>query len=965
MPLLVIEKGKEKGKRVRVRENAPATLGRDAKSTLRIADVMASRKHCQIQGRLGRWTLRDLDSSNGTLLNGQPVEGEVSLAFDDKVQVGQTLVFFLEDEQHDKRGPLSGRDIAGYRVGEILGRGGMGSVYGAVQVSLERNVALKVLAPELVRDKAFIERFISEARRAGQLNHPNIVQVYDVGNVDDVYFYSMEYVSQGSVTDLLRKDRMLTVERSLALVLDAARGLEYAERKGVVHRDIKPDNLMISEDWVVKIGDLGIAQKTTPDGSANQEEGISGSPYYIAPEQAMGRPIDTRADIYALGVTFFEMLSGEPPFTGNTMREIVLKHVREDVPDIRKLNADVAPEVAAVITRMTQRDPEQRYLRAEQLVSELAALANVYPLRESQRVRAPIDLRSAATVAIAPGEMPGSSSTDRVSVAGPASVATPGSREGPGAPASTHDDEPLDEDDPDAPPSSFTGDAAAPAEDSGYRPVILGCLVILVLAVAAISSIGAYRLAKNHRKQQIEQAEAWDGRLQAITTLIDGGEYDEAITTADAFAADETVDEAWRAKAREYAEEARTKRSDATAAQRDAAATTRLEQITGAVDASDLASLVKGVADLEALVDELGGTDAAAKAATRIGEWRQAIAGLRAAETEMKERLELEEQRFARVRRQVLDDLSIDDDFAKAFSEASRARVAAPKDLPTVIAGYDALVREIRDEAGKHVDELQWDADRDLKRAKDDNDELRARQVKERLEAFLPKIRGTIMPMRIKRLDDTAKKAGAIAREIVQGQRQEQIDRDLRALEPNAADENKLRAFDFESFVTELDEEKRGFLDTEEGLRSCDRRIRLHQAAARARDRLIAHVTGAAKFEAKLTYVQKSTGTLIAVKASRAGGIHFEHDEMGAEWTIPWEKVDAGRMTEYVKALPELDLVAHYELAATLFARGWFADSQRELDAIRAAIARGDPPGDAELPGWLDELAAELALKER
>jgi serine/threonine protein kinase len=327
---LVVEKGRSKGKALRLKPNGVVTIGRDASTTLRLVDAQASRKHVKVEAKLGEYVLEDLDSSNGTFVNGQRVQRHV-LQVGDKVQVGDTLIYFLEETTSEdgtsgeRKGELSGRELDGYRLGRLLGRGGMGTVYEAVQVSLERTVAFKVLARELTRDPALIERFVAEARAAGRLSHPNIVAVFHVGQAaagaQPIHYYSMEYMPGGSVDDLLTKEGRLPLQRSIPILFDAARGLEYAERQGLVHRDIKPGNLMLGADEVAKIADLGLA--TWQPGA--QE--ACGSPHYVAPEQALGKPVDHRADLYALGVTWYHMLAGDTPFTGQSAREVLLKQI--------------------------------------------------------------------------------------------------------------------------------------------------------------------------------------------------------------------------------------------------------------------------------------------------------------------------------------------------------------------------------------------------------------------------------------------------------------------------------------------------------------------------------------------------------------------------------------------------------------------------------------------------------------
>ncbi|MGE0710234.1 MAG: protein kinase [Planctomycetota bacterium] len=380
---LVVEKGPQKGSFLRLKANGQVVVGREAQNDLAIKDPQASRKHFRIEAKLGEYRLQDLQSSNGTFVNGERQQNAV-LRPGDRIAAGGTLLFFLretDEEKGHRRGPLTGKEVGGYRVGRVLGRGGMGTVYEAVQISLERTVALKVLSPELQQDPEFIERFIGEARAAGRLNHANIVSVFDVGRVDDLQFFSMEYMAGGSLDDLRRREGTVPVADTIPLMFDAARGLEYAEKQGLVHRDIKPDNLMLSGDGVLKICDLGLAIFT-----ARQQE-VSGSPHYIAPEQALGQELDHRADLYALGVTWYELLCGQTPYSGSSAAEIARKHVEEQAPPLAERAPGLLPEVVALVEGLMQKDPAQRLGSARQLQADLAELARRLELAETIRLR--------------------------------------------------------------------------------------------------------------------------------------------------------------------------------------------------------------------------------------------------------------------------------------------------------------------------------------------------------------------------------------------------------------------------------------------------------------------------------------------------------------------------------------------------------------------------------------------------
>lgn len=375
MPRLLVEKGPDRGKAVTVTTGQQIVAGRDKSADLQLSDTMASRKHFLIASKGSIFGLKDLGSANGTLVNGRKAEGAHKLQAGDSIQVGETLLSWLADETQDKQGGLIGHAIGGYRIEERLGRGAMGTVYKATQLSLGRTVALKVLSPDLVKDEKFCEMFVKEARAAGGLNHPNIIQVYDVGDENGNYYFSMEFAARGSVLEELQAQRQIPLTRAVKIIRDACAALDYAERKGLVHRDIKPDNLMVMEDHTVKLGDLGLAMSTVE--LQAEQDGVFGTPHYIAPEQAMGKPIDHRADIYALGATFYRMLSGKTLFTGTTVKEILKKQVREVHPPITDWVPDCPEAIGRILDRMLIKNPAERYQHASEIAQDLTDFENL------------------------------------------------------------------------------------------------------------------------------------------------------------------------------------------------------------------------------------------------------------------------------------------------------------------------------------------------------------------------------------------------------------------------------------------------------------------------------------------------------------------------------------------------------------------------------------------------------------
>ncbi len=368
MPRLVIEKGRDKGSVLVVQSQGTLFVGRDPSSSLQLRDPMASRMHFKLECDENGIRLNDLESLNGTLVNGGSVR-ETQLKGGDLIQVGETLLSFMADDAPEDA--LIGQRIGGYKLLDRVGRGGMGTVFKAEQVDLQRIVALKLISEEHTKNKEFVDMFIHEARAAAKLNHPHIVQVYDVKRFGDKYYFSMEYVSGGSVQDIVNKQRTIPVDETVRMILEAARGLDYAHKKGIIHRDVKPDNLMLSETGMVKIGDLGLARGLEEKVGPAEETSVIGTPHYIAPEQVLGKPADFRSDIYSLGGTAYRMLSGVTPFTAHGVRELVKKKIREDPAPLQELNPPPPKRVCEIVSRMMARDPDRRYQSMAEVVTDL------------------------------------------------------------------------------------------------------------------------------------------------------------------------------------------------------------------------------------------------------------------------------------------------------------------------------------------------------------------------------------------------------------------------------------------------------------------------------------------------------------------------------------------------------------------------------------------------------------------
>lgn len=365
MSVLIFESGPLKGTTIRIEPDRVYTFGRDEKAEVPLSTEVASRVHAKLRGKDGHFYLKDSDSSNGTYVNDGRITGVHELRSGDRISIGNEIISFLDDTE---AGAAAGRTLGGFQLVARLGRGGMGTVYRAIQKSLNREVALKILAPELARDQKFVEQFKKEARAAAQLNHPNIVAVYDVEEGGGLIYYAMEFMPGGTVEDRLNKQGPLPVDGALSWLLDAARGLQYAELKRIVHRDIKPDNLMLTDLETVKIADLGLALATHEGGS---EIGIHGTPHFIAPEQVRGEKLDTRSDLYSLGATFFRMLTGKTPFSGENAEEILRKQVKDPAPSVRTLRSEIPEKVAAIAARLLEKDPNARFQTTADLIAAI------------------------------------------------------------------------------------------------------------------------------------------------------------------------------------------------------------------------------------------------------------------------------------------------------------------------------------------------------------------------------------------------------------------------------------------------------------------------------------------------------------------------------------------------------------------------------------------------------------------
>lgn len=280
--------------------------------------------------------------------------------------------------------------IGGYEVMSRLGKGQMGSVYKARQLSLDRVVALKVLPSRLAGDKRYLDRFLREAKAAGRLNHPNIVTAVDFGESDGLYYYAMDYIEGVNVGAILEEEGKLGEDEALAIALQIAKALEHAHKHNIIHRDIKPENIMLDMEGMARLCDLGLAREANEDGALTQVGIVLGTPYYVSPEQAQGRrDLDIRSDIYSLGITLFHMVTGEVPFKGPTGPAIMVKHINDEMPDPRKFNPNLSNGTAQLIRKMTAKKRERRYQTPADMIKDMErVIAGERPAAAGQVIRA-------------------------------------------------------------------------------------------------------------------------------------------------------------------------------------------------------------------------------------------------------------------------------------------------------------------------------------------------------------------------------------------------------------------------------------------------------------------------------------------------------------------------------------------------------------------------------------------------
>lgn len=380
--------------------------------------------------------------------------------------------------------------IGHYTIVSELGRGGMGVVYKAHEESLNRFVAIKMLGEHLESDDEYVQRFVREAQSAAALSHPNIVQIYSIAEENDHHYFVMEYVQGTSVQRLIQTKGKLAPADAARLILQAASGLQDAHGQGVIHRDIKPANLMVTDRGLVKIADFGLALMGSANTRLTATGMLMGTPGYLSPEQCLDQGPDHRTDIYSLGVTFFEMVTGTMPFRADSPLALLKLIVELEAPDIRELNPEVDDDLRAIIAKMLAKDREERYANATEII---AAIRDWLEAR-GEPLQSPSDgLGTGSAAGVLPPPPP-SLNEDEINTQPTIAV------------DSGATDEPL----PDTPPPPPAPAATAPAAPAVTSPaphatapttqeqprdsqsrtgLIIAAVVVFILAGAAVASV--------------------------------------------------------------------------------------------------------------------------------------------------------------------------------------------------------------------------------------------------------------------------------------------------------------------------------------------------------------------------------------------------------------------------------------------------------------------------------------------
>jgi len=256
---------------------------------------------------------------------------------------------------------LLGKNLGHYQLVRLLGAGGMGAVYEGTDTQTDARVAVKVMRGELGENSEALHRFRREAHVAGEIAHPNVARVIDSGSAEEIHYLVMEYIDGRSLRDLIQEKGRIAGTRSLDIIRQTVKGLQAALDHGCIHRDIKPENLMLTNDGLVKIVDFGLARRESSDSFKTATGAVMGTPHYMPPEQASGRNVDHRSDIYSLGATFYHLLTGQTPFKGDSAIAIIQMHMANEPQAITHWNPNVPEAICQVVYRMMRKTPDERF----------------------------------------------------------------------------------------------------------------------------------------------------------------------------------------------------------------------------------------------------------------------------------------------------------------------------------------------------------------------------------------------------------------------------------------------------------------------------------------------------------------------------------------------------------------------------------------------------------------------------
>jgi len=372
------------GKEFSLAAGAELVIGRHRDNAIAIADGKASRKHCRVFSKPdGTAWVEDLDSANGTEVNSDEIFSPRQLVDGDQIIIGKAKIRFLGDTVQTTPAvgttiiraepkELLDRLVGGCRLTAVIADGHTGTVYRAKQLSLNREVALKIFKSEmLTRDPGFAERFLTEARRAGSVMHPNVVQIHECGHDDGLLWYCMELVEGDTLEDLVTRDGQLDPMLALVIAEQAATALQAAHAKNVMHGDVNPGNLMLAGEGKLKLLDLGLVRVLNSGRTSAGKKRVVGNPWYMSPERAKGEDGDQRSDIYSLGCVLFHLVTGHPPFDDDNPKEILKAHLERPIPNAVDSVPGLPKKFDEVLHSMLSKNPAWRYGSIEEVLPDL------------------------------------------------------------------------------------------------------------------------------------------------------------------------------------------------------------------------------------------------------------------------------------------------------------------------------------------------------------------------------------------------------------------------------------------------------------------------------------------------------------------------------------------------------------------------------------------------------------------